>query len=361
MDIFLFGGALIQILILVGIICLVVWLFRHRSSSGEDPGIGTLRRFYFLRAGFCRPDSCRQRGGSIVGPGPGPAVRRRYYLPGTKPAGSGVGDAPGGSAGVVPALDAGPARGGKNPLESQAVARRVYIYLVLAVCAVVAAVGMVSLFRWWLSLDSFNGRHLLCPWFGVWFGRITGGSGTRNNPAPRLMMLSGRCTSISLPGTVLQCSASVWGLSCGDSCSRCTVPGLALGLWCSATRGYGPTPWFGRQRQAIVGAIWWWWHWHLIARTDAGSTVRQFYLHLFTILPGAGGVFVYSTILLYRVIQWELASQTLPPTSNSASFRKPCPECWLGLRCGAITGRWRIRRRRHWVAFPTPAGYTATW
>ena len=330
MDIFLFGGALIQILIVVGVISLVVWLFRYRSSSGEDSGIGALRRFYFYGLAFV----------ALMVAASGAAILLDEVLD-LLFAGDIISRGQNQLAlGLAMLLVGAPVwylhwtlaqrAVARVPWESQAVARRVYIYLVLAVCAVVAAVGMVSLFRWWMAVDSFNGRYLALPlvWGAVWAYhwqlRDSEQSGTAADDVVRqlyvyfsawygLAMLSVG-VGIVIWRLLLQVYSSWFGagtLVLGDS-----ELWTATVVWATAT--------------AVVGAIWWWWHWHLIARTDAGSTVRQFYLHLFTILPGAGGVFVYSTILLYRVIQWGIGQ---PDVDAYEQFRV-IPETVPGVLIG---------------------------
>ena len=330
MDIFLFGGALIQILIVVGIISLVVWLFRHRSRSGEDPGIGTLRRFYFYGLAFAALMVAASGAAMLVDEVLDLLFAGDIISRGQNQLALGLAMLLVGAPVWYLHWTLAQRAVARIPWESQAVARRVYIYLVLAVCAVVAAVGMVSLFHWWLSLDSFNGRNLALPlvwgsiWAFHWRLRDSEQSGTVADDVVRqvylyfsawygLAMLSVG-VGIVIWRLLLQVYSSWFGggtLVLGD-----TGLWTATVVWATAT--------------AIVGAIWWWWHWHLIARTDAGSTVRQFYLHLFTILPGAGGVFVYSTILLYRAIQWGIGQ---PDVAAYEQFRV-IPEAVPGVLVG---------------------------
>ncbi|MBF8268286.1 MAG: hypothetical protein HW388_1794, partial [Dehalococcoidia bacterium] len=317
-----FSG-LVPILVIGGIIAAIVALARRRGGAEEaeeeEPGIGTLKRLYFYGLSFVAlmvaavgvtnmVDYVAERlfgSKALIGSEMQLALALSLTLVGTP---------------VWLFFWSLAQRSTRLfPGETRALARKVYLYLVLGVSAAVVAFGLVSLLRWLLGAGAFNGTHVALPlaWGGVWafHWRIETLEGQRTELTRSVRRLYAYITS--LYGLVMLTKLL-------------TSTGVAL--WSNATRT--------ALSVALVGGLLWWWHWHRISRGDSESVLRRVYLYLFAILGGALTTVVSLSILLYNVLQWLIGEPDV--ASASAHFRF-LPGVIAALTTGA--GVWRY----HWA------------
>ena len=311
MEIF-FGiaGSLVQLLVIVGIIAAVVMFVRRRSGNGEDPGIGTLKRLYFYGISFAAL-IVSAVGAFLLIDSAGDALLGEdiFYRGQTQLA-----------LALALTLVGVPiwlfhwnlARRAVRqvPWETQATARRVYLYLVLAVSGAVAAFGFVSLFRWWLGADEFDGLHLALPvvWGVVWafHWRQVGLEKNSHPEADAVGPLYVYAASLASLVMLLVGFGIMWQgvfLSVYDSIFATELlASTSLGLWNDTMKT--------ALAVAATGAVYWWWHWHRVSRpsgaipSDIANDLRQAYLYIFAILAGSATVVVSLSIVLFRLLSW---------------------------------------------------------
>ena len=343
--IFGIAGSFFQLLVLVAIIAAVVmFVRRRRRDTLEHPGIGTLRRLYYYGLSFVAlmfsasgavmlvdyvADSFTgkpivSRGETqlalalaitVVGT---PIWLFHWWL-------------------VRRAIH-------RFPSETHALSRKVYLSLVLGVSAALGAFGLVSLLRWLLGADSFNGLHVAFPlvWGGVWGFHWY----VDSLEVPR--------TDFAYPvRRVYVYGTSLYGLVM-------LLAGLGVILYYLTGQAYDAlfdtqvllpgdqTLWNDTVQTALavllVGGVFWWWHWHRVSQADVDSVLRQLYLHLFAILGGAAAVTVTLSILLFRVLQWAFGE---PEAAGAADQFRFLPSAVAALISGgALWGyHWAVVRQ----------------
>ena len=332
-------SGLIPLLILVGIVAAAVWFFTRGSGTGEDPGIGTLKRLYFYGLSFAAMIVAASGAVVLVDYGADRAVSTTIFSQGESQLALGL-------AMFIVGLPVWlmhwrfAQRALVNiPWEARALARRIYLYLVLGVSATLAGFGLVSLFRVWLGSEPFNGVNLALPlvWGGLWVyhWRVIDSEAWTGRTADPVRRLYVYITSwyglgmvavgigIVLWRALLQAYDSLFATELLISGSR--------GLWTDTTAsGLAVT---------LVGGLFWWWHWHRAARDGAGSELRQVYLHLFTILPGSAAVLAALTTILFRTLQLGIGQ----PYSPAADHFRMIPAALAVLAVGI--GLWGY----HWA------------
>ena len=333
------GGSLFQLLILVGIVASVVWFFRRRAGSQDDPGIGTLKRFYFYGLSFIAMMVAASGAAVLVDYGADRALSPAIFSRGESQLALGLAMFLVGTPIWLVHWKLAQRVVVRIPWESQALARRIYVYLVLSVSAALVAIGLVSLFRVWLGADSFNGVNLALPvvWGSLWvYHWQVFGSETWTNriadPVRRFYVYVSSWYGLGM--LAVGVGMVLWRmlLSAYDSLFATELlVSRSSGLWSDVTASGVAV--------ALVGGLFWWWHWHRVARADAGSLVRQIYLHFFTILPGSATVLVSLTIILFRVLQLAIGE----PDSPAADHFRVLPGAVAALFAGI--GLWGY----HWA------------
>jgi hypothetical protein len=344
-------GSIVPLLVIGGIIWAVVALVRRRSEEGGEPGIGTLRRLYYYGLSFV--------GLMLSASG---AVVLVDYVADTFDTGQILSRGQGQLAFALAITIVGTPIWlfhwwlahkaiRRFPSETRSLSRKVYLYLVLAVSGGLGAFGLISLLRWLLGADSFNGLHLAFPlvWGGVW----------------GFHWYIGRR---EVPNTEI-----------GESVHRVYVYGASLGGIVMLLVGLGITmrQWIGQVYDAIfdvqvllpgrvtlwndtsqsalavflVGGMFWWWHWHRVYRGDLDSTLRQVYLHFFAILGGAATVTATLSILLFLILQWLLGEAD---TAGEAEQFRFLPAALAALVSGgALWGyHWAVVRQESATGAP---------
>ena len=323
----------IPLLVIVGIIAAIVAAVRRRSGAEEEPGIGTLRRLYYYGLSFV----------ALMVAATGIILLVDYVadrLFGPKVLADGEIQL---ALGLALTLVGTPIwflhwvlaqRAIRQFLgETRGLSRRVYLYLVLGISGVLAAVGLVSLLRWLLGDGSFNGTHLAFPlvWGGLWAFHW------------RVEDLEGQTTELARSVRRLYVYVtSLYGLGM-------LTTGVGIIVAQLFQEGYGAlfatefllpsreTLWSDTTRigiaVALVGGVYWWWHWHRVYRGDTESVLRQVYLYLFAILGGAIAVVVSLSILLFGVLQWLIGQPDV--TGASAHF-----QFLPSVMAAVVTGAW---------------------
>ena len=299
-------GVLLPLLVIGGIIWAIVVLVRRRKGGEEfpDPGIGTLKRVYYYGLSFV----------ALMVTASGVILLLDFILDGL----FGPRVLSGGETklalGLALALVGAPIwffhwrladRAIQQfPTEAQAFGRQVYLYLVIAVSAALAAYELVELLRWMLGAEKFDGLQLAFPlvWGGIWafHWRLESRRGQPGETARPVRGLYVYVTSLySLSMLVGGVGVILWGLL-REAYEALFVTEILLStsvnLWTDTLRTGVAV--------ALVGGAFWWWHWHRVAHEDTASVLRQVYLYLFAILGGAAAVVISLSAILFGVLQW---------------------------------------------------------
>ena len=296
--------SLVPLLVIGGIIWAVVALVRRHSGGEGEPGIGTLRRLYYYGLSFV----------GLMFSASG-AVMLVDYVADSFDGGQILSRGQGQLAFALAITIVGTPiwlfhwwlahkAVRRFPSETRALGRKVYLYLVLAVSGALGAFGLISLLRWLLGADNFNGLHLALPlvWGGVWgfhwyVGRQEVPRTDVGESVHRVYVyvasLSGLVMLLAGLGIVMrQLIGQVYDAIFDV---QVLLPGRVT-LWNDTSQG--------ALAVFLVGGMFWWWHWHRVSRSDQDSTLRQVYLHLFAILGGAATVAATLSILLFGLLQW---------------------------------------------------------
>jgi len=230
------------------------------------------------------------------------------------------------------------------PSETRSLSRKIYLSLVLAVSAAVGSFGLISLLRWLLGADSFNGLHLAFPlvWGGVWgfhwyvdrqeVPRTDVGESVRRVYVYGASLFGLVTLLVGLGIVLRQLIAESYD---AIFATQVLLPG----------RG---TLWNDTNQTALalflVGGMVWWWHWHRVSRGDQDSVLRQVYLHFFAILGGAATVVTTLSIVLFRILQWALGEAD---TAGAAEQFRFLPAALAALLTGgALWGyHWAVVRQ----------------
>ena len=338
----------VPLLVIVGIIAAVVMLVRRRSGNGEDPGIGTLKRLYFYGISFAALMASAVGAFLLVDSAGDALLGRDIFTRGQTQLALALALT---LVGVpIWLLHWSLARRAVRqvPWETQALARRVYLYLVLAVSAAVAAFGFVALFRWWLGAHEFDGLHIALPvvWGLVWaFHWRQVDLEKHSHPADDAV------------GPVYVYAASLAGLvmllvGLGVILQRLLLPAydamfatelLASTLLASTNAALWSDTVGTALAVAVTGGVFWWWHWHRAARpprSETATDVRQVYLYIFAILAGSATVVVSLSIVLFRLLSWAFGR---PDFGGADDYFRFLPSALSALVAGG--GMWGY----HWA------------
>ncbi len=323
------GQNLVMLAIIAGIIAAIVVWTRRQGVEGEpegleggreeDRGMGTIKRLYFYAGTFVYM-TVAAVGVTLVADyvldelfGPEVLDRSRVPL----------------SAGVVLALIWTPvwiwhrlkvARFvDEEPAERRSILRKVYVYLTLLVTAGMASYGASELLSWALGNGSFSGHPLafVVVWGGLWAfhwaAESAEGQPTDETKTVRRLYLYA-VSAYSLAMLAAGLSLVIYLVLRDAYEGLFDVPVLLReeeALWGETMRDVLSI--------ALVGGCVWSFHWLYAARHDAGSDVRQFYLHVPAILGGVVTVLSASGVIAFAVLQWLIG--TPEETEAAAHFR----------------------------------------
>ena len=345
-------SSLIPLLVIVGIIVAIVALVRRRGGTEEDeaPGIGTLKRLYYYGLSIVALMVAASGVILLVD-----YVADRIFGPRAISGGE-----------VQLALGLALTLVGtpiwflhwilaqrairQFPHEMQTPSRKLYLYLVLGISGVMAAVGLVSLLQWLLGGGNFNGTHMAFPlvWGGLWafHWRVQDLEGRPTELANSVRSLYVYVTALYSMGMLATGVGIMLGQLLSGAFDALFSTQVLLTsretLWSDTTRGSVAV--------GLVGGVYWWWHWHRVSRGDTESVLRQVYLYLFAILGGAVTVVVSLSLLLFYTLQWLIGE---PEVAHGVTHFRIIPSVMATVITGA--GVWGY----HWAVVQQEAPMVA--
>jgi len=338
---FVFG--LFPLLLIVGIIAVVVALARRRGDA-VDSGIGTVRRLFYYGLSFVAL-MVAATGITRLVDYVGDRLWRPPLLTGaeTQLAMALALTLVGAPLWLVLWSQVRKAVR-QFPEETQALSRKLYLYLILGIAAILVAVGLASLLRWLLGAGHFDGNHLALPlvWGALWavHWRTETREGQRGGAARSVRRIY--VYLISLVGLAMLAVGT--GLILFHLLRAVYAALYEADLLNTPQRAL----WSDGARTAVsvalVGGAYWWWHWHRMARGDTDSTFRQVYLYLFAILGGAATATISLATLLYSLLQWLIGN---PSLESAVAHFQPLPGQLAALMIGiGVWGyHWAVVRR----------------
>ena len=227
-----------------------------------------------------------------------------------------------------------------TPAEAGATLRKLHINAVLLVSAFVAFLAARGVIGWLIGLDGFDAGDIsrLIAWAGV-FAYYRSIEVREGQPSPAsatlrrwyVYLTSGYCLFVLLIGVIAVVATLLLHLY--DTAFGPASRLLDVSLWGDGARG--------GLRDAIAGGAWWAAHWLLLARGDAGSTLRQVYLYLFAFLAGAVSVFASTTMLVVTLLQWVLRVPAIAPAGEHfLAFPAAMPHLLVGV--AALGYHWSV-------------------
>jgi hypothetical protein len=194
----------------------------------------------------------------------------------------------------------------REPQEATAVLRKLYIYSVMFLAALLTFVSVVSLLRWVFGTDTFDSGWVgqVLAWGTVWAYHWNVERREGQPSADGLTLRRWYTYATSLYGLSVMASgiAGVLGMLLGGIYDALTNGQFMVsggGLW-----GEGM---LDAMAAAIAGGAWWAFHWLYFARGDVESTLRQVYLYIFAFLGGALTVLFSVAGILNGLLRWLLS------------------------------------------------------
>jgi len=202
----------------------------------------------------------------------------------------------------------------REPQEATAVLRKLYIYGVMFLAALLTFVSVVSLLRWVFGTDTFDPGWVgqVLAWGTVWayHWNVERREGQPSADGLTLRRWYAYATSLYGLGVMVSGIAEVLGVLLDGIYDALTNGQFMVsggGLW-----GEGM---LDAMAAAIAGGGWWAFHWLYFARGDVESTLRQVYLYIFTFLGGALTVLFSVAGILNGLLRWLLGVPGLSETT----------------------------------------------
>jgi hypothetical protein len=225
-------------------------------------------------------------------------------------------------------------------VETRSLSRKIYIYLTLAVAAVLFVISAVNILEWIMRVDNgFSGYHwgAVIVWSAVWYfyWRLESQEGQPSRDTlgvRRLYLYLGSLGALVMvaigAGRIVQ-----FILFAGYDAlfSTSLVASSGTGIW---------RPAMGTMIAILlVGGAVWATHWLWFARRDYGSALRQVYLYIFAILGGVVTGLVGLGMIVNGVLSWLLG---VPMNESLANYFRFMPGAIATLSVGF--GLWAY----HW-------------
>ena len=228
----------------------------------------------------------------------------------------------------------------RQPLEAGAVLRKLYIFGVMFVAALIGFLAVRSLLRWALDLDAFSSIWLaqLLVW-GVAWAFHWAQERREGQPSPG-------ARTVRRWYVYLTSAYSLGTLAIGVAIALSSLLGYAYDSWTGASLlNARDTLWTPAVRSAFAsvlgGTAWWTFHWLYLARGDTESTLRQVYLFLYAFLGGAVVVLTATANLLYTFLQWLLGDPDASPAApHFRSVTQTLPVLLVG--AGLLAYHWAV-------------------
>jgi hypothetical protein len=316
---FFFIPLFVFLAVVGGLVYGAVFLARRRRGFAEvDPGIGTVRRLYYYGVSFVALMMAANGivqigifvlegvfGGQLLSPSRVQLATGLALIVVGLPLW-----------GLHWRLISGHVRA--LPVERNSVLRKVYIYAVLGVAAVLALPGAVSILAFTFQTGSFRGYPwaALLVWGGVWAyhwwtERAEGQSTPETQTVRRLYLYAVSAAVLSASALGLgQIVHTVFREAYLSLTSQTVVNQAGSGLWTEPTRL--------ALAMLLVTAPAWVAHFLLFARGDQESTLRQVYLYVFAAFGGVITVITATGIIAYWVLEWFIV---VPSESAATHFR----------------------------------------
>ncbi len=199
------------------------------------------------------------------------------------------------------------------PVERLSVLRKLYLYLVLAVCFVLVASGLVGALLWIFDARDFAGfawaALVVAPAVWAWhwaLEREEGQDSPETLGVRRMYLYLASLVSVSMLAFGLARIMHV--ILVEGYVAAFSVPLLPpadTGLWRPALREAFAV--------GIAGGGLWALHWLRFVAGDRGSSLRMAYLYGYTILGGAITALVGAGIIVNRVLEWALRAPDADP------------------------------------------------
>ena len=301
-------SSLLWLAIIGGVIAGIVVLVRRRGEPGEDPGIGTVRRLYTYGLSFAGLVAAAIGVTLLLSALLNTLFGPKVISPETTTLALGLALTIVGTPIWLLFWSMAQRSVRRLAVETRAISRKDYLYLVLAVSALVTAVSATLFLQWLFSLDNFSGTPLALTlvWGGVWAYHwlVESREGQPTESAAYLRRLY--VYVLALFGMVELVVGTIGVLLITLGAAYEALFGVSelfsgrFDLWNAAMQSSLAT--------ALVGGALWWWHWHRVAAGDVESGLRHVYLYLFAVLGGAAIVVSSLSVLLFRVLQWFVGS-----------------------------------------------------
>ena len=308
------------LILVIGVVALVYFIVQRRRRTDPfeqvDPGIGTARRIYFYLVSFV----------ALLMAGNGVVQIVQYLLeslfgadvlsPSTTRLAVGASLTIVGLPLWLVHWRIVQRHVGELPVERRSLIRKAYLYVVLAVSVGLPAAAFIDLLDWSFRTQSFSGYSwgALIVWIPVWtfHWRLESAEGQPTSETlsiRRLYLYLVSLATLAMVAVALGRIMHIILLDGYESLVSVTVLSpTGSGLWRTSMRG--------ALALGLVGALVWWAHWHHFAMKDTGSTLRQVYLYIFTVLGGMVTVLVSLGIMVYTFLAWALGATSEEATTH---------------------------------------------
>ncbi len=230
----------------------------------------------------------------------------------------------------------------RDPQETSAVLRKLYLYGVMFLSALLTFVSIVSLLRWAFGTDTFDSSWIgqVLAWGTVWAYHWHLEHHEEEPSAGGLTLRRWYAYLTSLYGLGVMAAgiAGILGVLLGGIYDALTNGQFMVsggGLW-----GNGM---LDALAAAVAGGAWWTFHWLYFARDDIESTLRQVYLYIFAFLGGALTVLFSVAGILNGLLRWLLG---VPGLSETAIHFRLIPSLLPAMLVGGalLAYHWQVVR-----------------
>ena len=239
------------------------------------------------------------------------------------------------------------------PVEKKSILRKAYMYIVLAVAAVLALTAATSILGFLFRTGPFSGYPwaALVVWSGVWayhwWTESKEGQPTPETRAVRrlyLYVVAAVVLSTSAVG-LGQIIHTIFREAYLSLTSQAVLTPTSGGLWTEPTRL--------ALAMLLATAPAWVAHWLYFARGDYESTLRQLYLYGFAAFGGVVTVITATGIIVYGVLQWVIG---VPDENTAAAHFRFLPGAVTSLIVGGgiLVYHYGVGRAESEAAVPEP-------
>lgn len=208
----------------------------------------------------------------------------------------------------------------EQPFEARTFGRKLYVYIVMGITAAVAAAPLVMVLRWIMNLRDFSAITIAIPivmfsvWFFHWKAHAADPPGRGIAPFVRPLYVYGT----SLYGLAM------FATGAGLVLFRYMVEAYDASFADPLVGSVAIDSWPRQVREgislALVGSAWWVTHWFGFAKSDREPWIRQAYLNIMAVFGGTITVATSLTILIFGVLEWVFGAPGTEPASEHFRF-----------------------------------------